>query len=192
MNITGWSAGLEVTADGEGIVSHAGLALLRQLADKTGLTRGLSKALASGRLLVHDRGRVTADLACAIADGAEVISDFRVMGDQRELFGTVASVPTAWRTLNEIAAGGSRSLKRITAAVNAARRAAWAGIEARHGAIPGIRIADKVLEGVTCIRLDATVTPAHSDKELASRISRASATTPCSPTVTIPTSRWPG
>ena len=35
-----------------------------------------------------------ADLACAIADGAEVISDFRVMGDQDELFGPVASVPT--------------------------------------------------------------------------------------------------
>jgi hypothetical protein len=51
-----------------GIVSHAGLALLRQLADKTGLTGGLSRALASPRLLIHDRGRVTADLACAIAD----------------------------------------------------------------------------------------------------------------------------
>ena len=38
MNLTGWSKGLEVTADGEGVVSHAGLALLRQLADKTGLT----------------------------------------------------------------------------------------------------------------------------------------------------------
>jgi hypothetical protein len=48
-----------------------------------------------------------------------------------------------------------------------ARRLAWAAIEARHGALPGVRIADKVLEGVTCIRLDATVTPAHSDKELA-------------------------
>jgi hypothetical protein len=58
-------------------VSHAGLALLRQLADKTGLTCGLSRALASPRLLIHDRGRVTADLACAIADGSEVISDFR-------------------------------------------------------------------------------------------------------------------
>ena len=30
-----------------------------------------------------------------------------------------------------------------------------------------MRIADKVLQGVTCIRLDATVTPACSDKELA-------------------------
>ncbi len=109
---------MEVTADGEGVVSHAGLALLRGLADKTGLTTGLSRALASTRLLVHDRSRVAADLACAIADGARAISDFRVMGDQRGLFGPVASVPTAWRTLEEIAAGGTRTGKKINAAVN--------------------------------------------------------------------------
>ena len=47
MNTTGWLRGLEVTADGTGIVSHAGVALLRALADKSGLTAGLSKALAS-------------------------------------------------------------------------------------------------------------------------------------------------
>ena len=87
MNLTGWSKSLEVTAGGEGIVPHAGLAVLRRLADKTGLTGGLSRALASPRLLIHDRGRVTADLACAIADGGEVISDFRVMADQKELLG---------------------------------------------------------------------------------------------------------
>lgn len=167
MNVTGWSRGLEVTADGEGIVSHAGLALLRHLADRTGLTAGLSRALASARVLVHDRGRVAADLACAIADGARAISDFRVMGDQRELFGSVASVPTAWRTLEEIAAGGSGTGKKITVAVNAARRHAWDQVVARHGALPGVRIADKTLHGVSCIRIDATVTVAHSDKELA-------------------------
>ena len=122
MKATGWLRGLEVTADGTGIVSHAGLVLLRALADKTGLTGGLSEALATDRLLVHDRGRVLADLACAIADGAEVISDFRVMGDEEELFGLVASVPTCWRALDEIAAGGGRALARITAAMNAARR----------------------------------------------------------------------
>jgi hypothetical protein len=167
VHATGWSQGLDVTADGQGIVSHAGLVLLRALADKTGLTAGLSRALASPRLLIHDRGRVLADLACAIADGGEAISDFRVLTDQKELFGLVASVPTTWRALDEIASGGPRALARITKAVNAARRAAWAGIEARHGSLPGVRIADKVLDGVTCIRLDATVTPAHSDKELA-------------------------
>jgi len=81
VHTTGWLKSLRVTVDGAGIVSHAGVALVRALADNTGLTAGLSKALASRRLRVHDRGRVLADLACAIADGAEVISDFRVIGD---------------------------------------------------------------------------------------------------------------
>ena len=166
MHATGWSRGLEVTGGGTGVVSHAGLVLLRQLSDRTGLTSGLSAALPSppGG---HDRGRVLSDLACAIADGARVISDFRVMGDQRELFGPVASVPTAWRALKEIAAGGERRRRKVTAAVNRARRHAWAQGTARHGGLPPVRVADRRLAGVTCIRLDATVVQAHSDKELA-------------------------
>ena len=55
MNTTGWLKGLRVTADGTGIVPHAGVALVRGLPDHLGLTAGLSKALASDRLLVHDR-----------------------------------------------------------------------------------------------------------------------------------------
>src|ERR1700756_3586871 len=117
VHATGWSRGLEVTGGGTGVGSHAGLVLLRELADRAGLTAGLSAALPSPQA-GHDRGRVFADLACAIADGSRVISDFRVMGDQRELFGPVASVPTAWRTLAEIARGGARADKRITAGGN--------------------------------------------------------------------------
>ena len=49
MHTTAWSKGLDVTAGGQGIVSHAGLALLRKLADVTGLTTGLSRALATPR-----------------------------------------------------------------------------------------------------------------------------------------------
>jgi predicted transcriptional regulator len=166
VNATAWSRGLEVTGGGTGVVSHAGLVLLRQLADRTGLTAGLSQALPSpgGGL---DRGRVFADLACAIADGARVISDFRVMGDQGEVFGQVASVPTAWRTLKETAVGGDRTRRKITAAVNKARRYAWSQVIARHGQLPPVQVADRQLAGIICIRLDATVVFAHSEKEQA-------------------------
>jgi hypothetical protein len=167
VNVTGWPEGLEVTGGGTGIVSHAGLGLLRRLADRTGLTGGLSQALFSGRVLGHDRGRVLADISCAIADGARAISDFRVLADQKEAFGQVASVPTAYRTLEEITRGGTRTDRKLTAAINTARRYAWMQVVARHGKLPGVRVADKTLDGVTCIRIDATVTPAHSDKELA-------------------------
>src|SRR5258708_6458771 len=99
MQVTGWSRGLEVTGGGQGVVSHAGLALLRHLADKTGLAGGLSRALATPRILVHDRGRGLADLAGAIADGARGVSAFRVMADQQEVFRLGASGPTGWRAL---------------------------------------------------------------------------------------------
>jgi Transposase DDE domain group 1 len=164
VNATAWSRGLEVAGGGTGVVSHAGLVLLRQLCDRTGLTAGLSQALPTpgGGL---DRGRVFADLACAIADGAQVISDFRVMGDQGEVFGQVASVPTAWRMLRE--AAGDKARRKVTAAVNKARRYAWSQVVAQHGQLPPVQVADRQLQGITCIRLDATVVPAHSDKEQA-------------------------
>ena len=81
MNVTGWSRGLDVTADGEGIVSHAGLALLRHLADKTGLTGGLSAALATPRILVHDRGRVCR--GPGVRDRGRRPGDLRFPGDGR-------------------------------------------------------------------------------------------------------------
>jgi hypothetical protein len=113
---TAWSKGLDVTAGGQGIVSHAGVVLLRALADRTGLTGGLSKALARrGFLPLHDRGRVLTDLAGAIADGATVISDFAVLAGQGEVLGPVASVPTVWRALEEIAGGGTATARRVTA-----------------------------------------------------------------------------
>ena len=46
-NITGWSRGLEVSGGGQGVVSQAGLVLLRHLANKTGLAGGLSRAVRS-------------------------------------------------------------------------------------------------------------------------------------------------
>ena len=64
--------------------------------------------------------------------------------------------------------------KALTAAVNKARRHAWAQGIARHGGLPPVRVADRTLEGVTCIRLDATVVTAHTcTRSWQSRTSRA-------------------
>ena len=62
---------VEVTADGEGLVSHAGAALLVELADRVGLTGGLSEALIETRerRSAHDPGRVLRDVAVMLADG---------------------------------------------------------------------------------------------------------------------------
>jgi hypothetical protein len=77
---TAWSKDLRVTADGTGVVSHVGAALLRILADRSGLTGALSAGLARHRRWpVHDRGRVLVDLAVMIADGGEAICDIDVL-----------------------------------------------------------------------------------------------------------------
>ena len=103
MQSTAWSKDLRVTADGSGVVSHVGTALLRMLADRAGLTTALSEALARKRWQpVHDRGRVLVDLAVLIADGGEAIADIDVLRHQDEVFGPVASDTTVWRALDEI------------------------------------------------------------------------------------------
>jgi len=143
--LTAWSRDLTVEVGGHGIVSHTGSAALRLLADRTGLTGALSRALRRrGFTPVHDRGRVLADTAVLIADGGRVLSDLAVLRDQAELFGPVASDPTLWRALDEI---GPDQRERIAAARAKVRRHVWGLIEARHGRIPASRVADLDLGG---------------------------------------------
>lgn len=138
-----------VTADATHVVGHAGARLLSDLADATGLTRGLSEAMASTkqRRRGHDRGRVLTDVAVMIADGGDAISDLAVLRNQPELFGEVASTPTAWRTLEAI---DTDALARIAQARAAARKKVW-----EAGADPGFYVID----------FDATLITAHSDKQ---------------------------
>jgi hypothetical protein len=90
VNTTGWLKGLKVSSGGTGIVSHAGVALIRALTDNVGLTAACRRRWRR-RGCWSMTGRVLADLACAIADGGEAIGAFRVIGDQGELSGLVAS-----------------------------------------------------------------------------------------------------
>jgi hypothetical protein len=68
-----------VTADGQGLVSHAESALLAEAADRLGLTRALSRGLwgMRERRSRHDPGRVVRDLAVAIAAGGDCLADLR-------------------------------------------------------------------------------------------------------------------
>ncbi len=138
-----------VTADGTNVVGHAGARLLSDLADEVGLTDGLSTAMAptKHRRRGHDRGQVLVDVVVMIAGGGEAISDLAVLRDQPELFGEVASTPTAWRALEAVDAA---ALARIAGARAKARAEVWAA-----GADPGFYVMD----------FDGTLIGSHSEKE---------------------------
>src|SRR5262245_20243709 len=73
-----------VTADGRGVVGHAGARLLTDLADATGLATVVSDALVALRQREsgHDPGRIALDLAVMLADGGEAIADLAVLRGQ--------------------------------------------------------------------------------------------------------------
>lgn len=143
---------VKVSADGTGVVSHAGVALLREMAEATGLTDGVTAALINtyrGQP-IHAPGRVFCDLAVAIADGADAVSGIAVLTDREEVFGAVASMPTTWRVLDR---ADAEHLPAVRTARAAARAVAWA-----CGAAPD-------LTKELCLDFDATILIAHSDKE---------------------------
>jgi hypothetical protein len=156
-----------VTVDGTGVVSHAGTVLLAELADRIGLTAALSEATDGlrSRQAGHDPGRVLADVAVAIADGAKTIRDVQVLADHQGLHGpvgSVASTPTIWRVLDGI---DETMLAGIRQARAVARDRAWlARGELTGRELPGSRAAGKTIDQVV-IDLDATLVTAQSDKE---------------------------
>jgi hypothetical protein len=142
---------VDVVADGAGLVSHAGAALLAEVADRLGLTDALSRALAPMRERRgwHDPGRVVRDLAVMLADGGDCLSDLRAVRDQEALFGPVASDATAFRVIDRIATDPAL-LGALRAARARARGNAWDA-----GAAPERIVID----------IDATLITAHSEKD---------------------------
>jgi len=140
---------LRVTADGTGVVGHAGSALPAGTADRVGLTRALSAAMAPTRerASAHDPGVVLRDLVVMLSDGGDCLADLGALRDQLDLFGGVASDSTAFRVIDAIDAA---CLERLRGAVATARARAW-----KLGARPQRIVFD----------VDATLTTAHSPKE---------------------------
>jgi len=143
-----------VTADGTGIVSHAGAALLRELADESGLTAGWTQALLSTYkgTPVHLPGRVLTDLAVTLADSGDCLADLAALRDQAALFGPVASHPTSYRVLDRV---GVTQLAALRTARAEARARVWA-----VGGGPDLSDGTGVMMDV-----DASLLTAHSEKE---------------------------
>ena len=141
----------KVTTDGDGLVSHVGTGLLAELADRTGLTEGLSVAMGDCGISwhTHDPGVVLTHMAVAIADGADCLSKLAVLRNQEALFGPVASHATAWRAVEAVAAA---ELRGIDVARAGARERVWAA-----GGAPSSVTLD----------FDATLVDAHSEKQCA-------------------------
>jgi predicted lysophospholipase L1 biosynthesis ABC-type transport system permease subunit len=142
---------VDVAADGPGLVSHAGAALLAETADRTGLTRELSAALepVRERRGRHDPGRVIRDLAVMLADGGDCLSDLRAVRDQQPLFGPVASDSTAFRLIDRIG-NEPELLHALRVARARTRERVWE---------LGVRPSRIVID------IDATLINAHTEKE---------------------------
>ena len=145
---------VKVSGDGRGVVSHAGMGLLRELADLTGLSEQVTAVLADTYKgpWVHAPGAVFADLAAAVADGADCIDGIgRLCGDREHVFGAKASTTTMWRLVDQRI--DAVHLPKIRQARAAARAAAWAAGAAPTRGQP------------LYIDIDATLVIDHSDNK---------------------------
>jgi hypothetical protein len=136
------------------LVSHAGAALLAELADRIGLTEAMSVAMKDCGISwhTHDPGVVLTHLAVAVADGADCLADIAALKEQEDLFGPVASVATAWRAVHATAVF---ELRAIPLALATARGRVWA---ARPPVGPMIWDFDSTLLNVHAEKEDAAAT----------------------------------
>lgn len=139
----------KVIPDAKNLVSHAGAALLGELADRSGLTEAMSVAMEDCGINwhTHDPGVVLTHLAIAIADGADCLADIAALKEQEDLFGPVASVATAWRAVHATAVF---ELRAIPSALAVARERVWSA---------------QPPEGPMIWDFDSTLLNVHSEKE---------------------------
>jgi hypothetical protein len=114
------------------LTSRSGVAALRELADRIGLTGALAVAAAPAcsPRLVHDPGMVLRDLVVMLADGGDDFSAIETLRGQAGLLGLVASDSTAWRRVADLASD-ELSVTRLDTARRRVRANVW-----RHSAPP--------------------------------------------------------
>ena len=145
---------VKVSADGRGVVSHAGMGLVRELADLTGLSAQVTEVLADTYKgpWTYAPGRCSPIWPRRWPMGQTASTgSASCVGDRAHVFGAKASTTTMWRLVDERI--DAAHLPGVRDARAAARAAAWAA-----GAAPP---AGQPLH----IDMDATLVLDHSDNK---------------------------
>ncbi len=144
------TARVKVEPGGKGVVAHVGLHALGSFADRLGLGDALSAAIprTGERLPVHDRGKVLVQTSLVLAGGGESCADIEHLRVQADLFGSVPSDSTVFRTFHEIA---SETRSSIALAMAEVRAKVWARSAATTGRAPVV------------LDIDASLVEVHSE-----------------------------
>jgi hypothetical protein len=110
-----------VESGGDGVAAHVGLHALGALADQLGLGASLSSGIAprGERTPLHDRGKVLVQMSLVLAGSGESCADIEHLRVQEELFGSVPSDSTVFRTMHEFDAEQRVGLSQALAEVRA-------------------------------------------------------------------------
>jgi hypothetical protein len=121
-----------VEGGGEQIVAHVGLHALGAFADRFGLGDSLSARIpvTGERLPLHDRGKVLTQAMLMLAGGGEACADIEHLRAQAELFGSVPSDSTLYRTFRQI---DPSTLAGLWEAMAEVRAAVWGRSSATTG-----------------------------------------------------------
>jgi hypothetical protein len=136
-----------VEGGGEGVVAHVGLHALGAFADRLGLGHSLSARVpvTGERLPVHDRGKVLVQAMLMLAGGGEACADIEHLRAQGDLFGSVPSDSTLYRTFRRIDPG---TLEGLWEAMAEVRTAVWRRSAATTGGGPVVLDIDSSLHQV--------------------------------------------
>ena len=133
-------------------MAHVGLHALGAFADRLGLGSLLSKQIPmrGERLPLHDRGKVLIQMALMLAGGGESCADIEHLRLQSDLFGSVPSDTTVFRTFHEI---GSSTRNDLSASLAEVREKVWD----QAGLLKG--------EDPVVLDIDASLVEIHSENK---------------------------
>jgi hypothetical protein len=139
-----------VEPGGTGVVGHVGLHALGCFADRLGLGDSVSAGIPSTgeRLPVHDRGKVLVHTALMLAGGGESCADIEHLRLQTDLFGSVPSDSTVFRTFHQLDATTRAGIAEAMAEI---RAKVWSRSSATTGSSPVI------------LDIDASLVEIHTD-----------------------------